>query len=182
MFVKSEWDEREPPRPWWQAILSLLPLKWILVEPWVLSTAAWGIIAGMPLPPSPKGLVGTSKEDRPDPPEDIPFIDPELKPLTNADRQRTVFQRTTITIFNNSNKAVRLAYTNIPQPDGNERSVYGHRESSELLPGQTIEDHEVSFWRPVSHFCLRRWDLDENGSLVRPGNRCESPDSHRQCV
>ena len=98
-------------------------------------------------------------EDRPDPPEDIPFMDPELKPLTNADRELVAFQDTTIAIFNNSNKTVRLAYTNIPQPDGNERSVYGHRESSELSPGQTIEDHEVSFGGPyhISVFADGTW-------------------------
>ncbi len=99
------------------------------------------------------------REDRPDPPEDIPSMDPELNRLTNADRDRSAFQNTSIIIFNNSNKTVRLAYTNIPQPDGRERSVYGHRESGELLPGQTIEDHEVSFGGPyhISVFADGTW-------------------------
>lgn len=87
-------------------------------------------------------------EYRPDPPEDIPSMDPELTPPTNADRRRPAFQNSSISIFNNSNKTVRLAYTYVPQQDGKERSVYAHRERSELSPGQTIEDHEGAFGGP----------------------------------
>ncbi len=152
-FIGSKWDEKEPPGSWWRVVISLLPLKWVLVI-LLLSPVVWGIYAAKSRSPVSNHTIGQSsgsmviREDRPDPPEDIPSMDPDLNPLTGDDRERADFRDTSISIFNNSNKTVRLAYTNIPQPDGKERSVYGHRESSELSPGQTIKDHEVSFGGP----------------------------------
>ncbi len=89
-----------------------------------------------------------SIENRPDPPEDIPSLDPELDPVSGIDRKRPEFQRSTISIVNNSDSTIILAYTYTPQSDGRERSIYGHRESSVVHPGETVEDIEESFGGP----------------------------------